>query len=142
MLSDKRRPRVLLAVSTGAQERMSRILAGYHLERPASLRELAFAMRCSAFDLAVVGSHFDSSRAIEALKTVLLNAPQVPLVCVRASPFDSTLGEATLAAFEAAAEEIGVDCYVDVLKFPDDAAGNARVRALFDRLLHVTPRGS
>ena len=137
MLSDERKPRVLMAVSPRAVARMRRILEGFRLECPGSLGELAHAMRGCSFDLVVVGSHFDGSRTIEALKTVRLHAPQVPLACVRAAPFCNPLGEATLAALQAAAEELGIDCFVDVLQFPDDDAGNAGVRALFDRLAFV-----
>jgi hypothetical protein len=138
MLSNARKPRVLMAVTTRAAERMCRILDGVDLQRPSTLREFAFALRCSSFDLIIVGCHFDDSRAIDAVKTALLNAPSVPLACVRAAPFSSALGEATLSAFHAAAEELGADCFIDVLQFPDDAYGNARVREMLERLACVT----
>jgi hypothetical protein len=138
MLSDERRPRVLMAVSPRAADRVGRILHGFRLECPASLGQLAHAVRCASFDLVIVGSHFDGSRALEALKMVRWHAPQVPLACVRAVPFCNPLGEATLAALQGAAEELGIDCFVDVLQFPDDDAGNARARAIFERLVFVT----
>ena len=138
MLSDEHTPRVLMAVSPRAADRIGRILHGFRLECPGSLSELAQALHSSSFDVVVVGSHFDGSRAIEALKMVRWHAPQVPLACVRGAPFCNPLGEATLAAFRAAAEELGVDCFVDVLRFADDDAGNARLRAMFDRLVFVT----
>jgi hypothetical protein len=138
MLSGKHAPRVLMAVSPGAADRIGRILHGFRLECSGSLGELAQALRSSSFEVVVVGSHFDGSRAIEALKMVRWHAPQVPLVCVRGAPFCNPLGEATLAAFRAAAEELGVDCFVDVLQFADDDAGNARLRTMFDRLVFVT----
>jgi hypothetical protein len=138
MLSDEHTPSVLMAVSPRAADRIRRILHGFRLECPASLGELAQALRSSSFDVVVVGSHFDGSRALEASRMVRWHAPQVPLACVRGAPFCNPLGEATLAAFRAAAEELGVDCFVDVLQFADDDAGNARLRAMFDRLVFVT----
>lgn len=138
MLSNERKARVLMAVSERAGERMSRILAGLDVAPAASLRELVHALRCSSFDLVIVGCHFDGSRATEAVKSALLHAPGVPLACVLAAPFSSTLGEGTVAAFQTAAEELGVDCFVDVTQFPDDVAGNARVRAMLERLVFVT----
>ena len=136
MLSEERKPRVLMAVSLPAAERIGRILVeDFRIERAASLRELVHTMRCSSFDLVIVGAHFDGSRAIEALDVVRLHAPQVPLVCVRVAPFCDPLGEATLAAFQTAVEELGVDCFVDLLTFPDDGAGNARIRTMIERLL-------
>jgi hypothetical protein len=127
-----------MAVDARAAQRMSRILEGWQCDWPASLRDLVHALRCSSFDLVIVGCLFDGSRAIEALAAARLHAPDVPLACVRAAAFSSRLGEATLAAFHSAAEELGADCYVDVLQFPDDGAGDARVRGMLERLMLVT----
>jgi hypothetical protein len=137
MLSNERKPRVLMAVSPRAAERMCRVLEGLELERPASLSDMTHALRCSSFNLVIVGCHFDGSRAIEAVNTALMHAAGARIVCVRAAPFCSSLGEATLAAFHAAAEALGVDGFLDVLQFPDDPGGNARVRALLERLVYV-----
>jgi hypothetical protein len=138
MLSRERKPRVLMAVSDRAAERMSRVLAGWEVVTAASLPQFVHALRCSEFDLVIVGCHFDGSRALEAVKSVMAHCARVPLACVLAAPFSSQLGEGTVAAFHAAAEELGVDCFIDVLQFPDDEAGNARVHAMLERLLFVT----
>jgi hypothetical protein len=138
MLANGRKARVLMAVSPRAAERMSRILPGVEVTQAASLGEFTYALRCRSFDLVVVGCHFDGSRALEAIKTARSNAPGAALACVLAAPFESTLGVGTLAALQAAAGELGVDCFIDVMQFPDDAAGNARVRSILDRLALVT----
>lgn len=138
MLANGRRARVLMAVSPRAAERMSRILQGVEVRQAASLGELAYALRCDSFGLVVVGCHFDGSRALEAIETARSNAPAAALACVLAAPFESALGGGTLAAFEAAAAELGIDCFIDVMQFPDDAAGNARVRSILERLVFVT----
>jgi hypothetical protein len=135
MLSNGRKARVLIAVSERADERMSRILAGFDVMRADSLSGLALALRCASFDLVIVGCHFDGSRATEAVKTARSQAGAVPLACVLAAPFSGPLGEGTVAAFHAASEELGVDCFIDVTQFPDDAAGDARVRAMLERLV-------
>jgi hypothetical protein len=128
-----RKPRVLVAVSERAAERMCRILDGLELEQPGSLALFAQALRCSSFDLVVIGCHFDGSHAIEAVKTARWHAPRVPLACVLAAPFSSRLGEAALSVFHVAAEELGADCFIDLMQFPDDAEGNARARAMLQQ---------
>jgi hypothetical protein len=138
MAARQRTLRVLMAVSERAAARMRRVFDGLEFERPDSLSQFSHALRCSPFDLVVVGCMFDGSRAIEAIKIARLHAPHMPLACVRAAPFTSALGEGTLAAFHAATEELGADCFVDLLQFPDDAEGNARVRTLLERLACVT----
>lgn len=129
-----RTPRVLMAVSPRAAQRMCRILDGWEIVQPESLRTLAHELRRATYDLIIVGHLFDDSRAIEAARAALLHAPRVPLVCVRAAPFQSVLGDAAIDAFHAAAEELGAECFIDVLQFPDDGEGNARVRLLIERL--------
>ena len=111
--------RALLAVSPRAVDRMSRILAGWDLTQPPSLHAMVDDLRCKRFELIIVGHFFDDSQAIEAVRS-------------------AALGEGALAAFHAAAEPLGADCFVDVLKFPDNPEGNAQVRAILDRLARGT----
>jgi hypothetical protein len=125
--------RVLVAVSPRAAQRMGRVLHGFEVELAHSVRGIAAALRRDRFDLVIVGAHFDRSNAMHAVTTVRSLACDVPLACVRAAPFSTGLGEGTLAAFRAASEELGVDCFVDLLEFPDDDAGNARARAVLER---------
>jgi hypothetical protein len=127
-----------MAVSERAAPRMRRVLDGLEFDQPASLYQFSHALRCSPFDLVIVGCMFDGSRAIEAIRMAKLHAAHVPLACVRAAPFSTALGEATLSAFHAAAEELGADCFVDLLQFADDVEGNSRVRTLLERLAFVT----
>lgn len=134
MQRGERRPRVLVAVSERAAERMGRVLQGFASEWCGSVEELRHALQRSQYDLVVVGSRFDGSNAIEAVKAVVQERA-APLACVRAAPFGVPLGDATLAAFRVAAEELGARCFVDVLQFPDDAAGNAELRAMLERCL-------
>lgn len=134
MLWDTRKPHVLTAVSPRAAKRMSRILQGFVVQRAYSATDVARALRCWSFDVVIVGSRFDGPNAIEAVKLVLGRTPGVPLVCVHLERFCPAAEQATLAAFRAACEELGVD-FVDVLSFPDDEAGNARVRAELESIL-------
>lgn len=115
---------------------MGRILEGFAPEWCGSVDELRHALQCARFDLVVIGSRFDGSNAIEAVKAVVDQGQgAAPLACVRAAPFGVPLGEATLAAFKVAAAELGARCFVDVLQFPDDDAGNAEVRAMLEGCL-------
>lgn len=138
MLMNERRPHVLLAVDPRVAQRMLRILEGFAVERAATVADVAGALQRSRFDLVIVDSHFDRSHAIEATQAVLAKARDVPLVCVRAMPFNTFLTGASVAAFRAAAVALGADLFLDVLQFPDDDAGNARARAMLERVALVT----
>ena len=138
MLSNERRPRVLIAVNPRASGRMLRVLEGFAVERAATVDEVSGALQRLRFDLVIVGSHFDRSHGIEAIEAVLAQACEVPLVCVHAAPFNTPLTEASVAAFRAAAMALGADLFLDVLQFPDDDAGNARARAMLERAALAT----
>src|SRR4026207_1522760 len=103
MFAGQPRPRVLMAVSEGAAERMCRILGGLELERPVAMPQFVDALRCLSFGLVGVGSPFDGCRAIDAINIARTHAADVPLACVRAAPFCTPLGDAPLAAFRRAA---------------------------------------
>jgi hypothetical protein len=128
-----RKPRVLLAVTPGAAERMGRILEGWEIERPQSLPAFVEALHSGSYDAVVVGHFFDDSRAIEALAAARQDAPRAPLVCVRAVPFSCALGDAAISAFQAAAQQLGARCFIDVLQFADNPEGNGRVRSIVER---------
>lgn len=73
-------------------------------------------------------------RAAAALERVRARDETFPVVCVRGLPF-SRLGERTLEASRVALGELGARDFIDLLEYPDDALGNARVRAMLERLL-------
>ena len=71
---------------------------------------------------------------IDALKEAVSRAARTPVVCLRGTGFVSALGAGTVEALRLASEALGADCFIDLGRFPDDAAGNARVRAMIERL--------
>jgi hypothetical protein len=55
------------------------------------------------------------------------------VVCVRGLP--SRLGHRSLHALRTVLDELGARDFIDLLEYPDDALGNARVRAMLERLM-------
>jgi hypothetical protein len=58
------------------------------------------------------------------------------VICVRGLANVSPLRAASVHALCLAAEELGVDSFVDLNEFPDDDVGDSRVRMLLESLLH------
>src|SRR5256885_1618928 len=82
------------------------------------------------FDLVVLGTHFAESSALDALRQVREESPGTRIACVRGVPFRPGLGRATMDAFEQACIALGANVVVDLLQYPDDAAGDAAIRGL------------
>ena len=79
------------------------------------------------FELVIRGTHFAESSVF----TVLEGLPRERrrrVVCVQALPFSHGLGKSTFAAFRSACLALGARVVLNLTEFPDNAAGDARVR--------------
>jgi DNA-binding LacI/PurR family transcriptional regulator len=135
MTSPAAAPRVVAAVSREVQRRIRAILPGCELHFVQTEEQLLRALNEARCDMLIVGSHFDESTAVAALERVLARGASFPVVCVRVMPFAARLGQPTVEALRMASSELGAQHFIDLLQYPDDENGNARVRALLQRLL-------
>jgi hypothetical protein len=127
-------PRVMAAVSRRVQRRIRAILPGCELRFVQTAAQLARALDEERCDLLIIGTHFDASSAIAALERILARGQACPVVCVRGLPFRG-LGQPALNALRLALDGLGARNFIDLLEYPDNARGNARVRAMLERLL-------
>jgi hypothetical protein len=127
-------PRIVAAVRRDVQRRIRAVLPECELRFVETGAQLVRALDEARCDMLIVGLHFDDSSAAAALQRVLAREETFPVVCVRGAPF-SHLGETTLEASRMALSELGAQNFIDLLEYPDDALGNARVRAMLERLL-------
>ena len=127
-------PRVVAAVRRDIQRRIRAVLPECELRFVETGAQLARALDEAPCHMVIIGMHFDESSAIAALERVLSREKTFPVVCVRGMPF-TRLGRPTLDALRLALGELGAQNFIDLLEYPDDAVGNARVRAMLERLL-------
>lgn len=126
--------RVIAAVSMDEQPRLRAILPGCELRFVETGSELVCALAEARCDLMIVEVHFDESAAVAALKCVLARNETFPVVCIRDVPFAKP-EHAALDALRMALGGVGAHAFIDLLEYPDDEAGNVRVRARLERLL-------
>ena len=127
-------PRVVAAVSRRVQRRIRAVLPECELHFVQTGAQLARALDEERCDMVIIGAHFDSSTAVAAIEEILSRRETFPVVCVRGLPFRS-LGPPAIKALRMALDELGAQNFIDLLEYPDDALGNARVRAMLERLL-------
>jgi hypothetical protein len=127
-------PRVVAAVTHDVQRRIRAILPECELRFVQTGSQLVHVLDEAHCALMIVEVHFDESAAAAALKCVLAREETFPVVCVRDVPF-AKLGRAALDALRTALGGAGVQAFVDLLEYPDDETGNARVRAMLEQLL-------
>ena len=127
-------PRVVAAVRRDVQRRIRAVLPGCELRFAETGDELARALDEARCDQLILRLHFDESSTVAALERVLSRRETFPVVCVRGVPF-ARLGDTALEASRLALGELGAQHFIDLLEYPDDALGNARVRVMLERLL-------
>jgi hypothetical protein len=135
MSSPAAAPRVVTAVSPDVRLRIRVILHGCELHFVHTGTQLLRALEATRCDMLIVGSHFDESTAVAALERVLARGETFPVVCIRGMPFAWRLGQPRIEASRMASSELGAQHFIDLLQYPDDENGNARVRAMLMRLL-------
>jgi len=129
---------VLLAVPPGARVRLASALRGHRLAWAETVEAVRAALERQRFDLIVVGAHFEESKPFEVLEHLAAARPASHIVCLRAVAPRVLLGKPAMRAFRAACEALGASLVLDLLDFPDSAAGNAAIRALLERELTLS----
>ena len=126
--------RVVVAVTHGLRQRIRAILPGCELLFVDTGEELLRKLDDGRCDMLILGTHFEESTALATLERVLARGENFPVVCVRARRL-SKLGRPSLDVLRMALSELGARNFIDLLDYPDDALGNARVRAMLERLM-------
>ena len=129
--------RVVAAVRGELQPRIRAILPASELRFARCGSELVRALDEAPCDLLVVEAHFDESAAAAALGCVLAREETFPVVCVRDVPSGKP-PHAALNALRMTLGAVAPDVFIDLSDYPDEEAGNARVRLVLERVLAVS----
>ena len=126
-------PRVVVAVSPELRPRIRAVLPAYELRLVETGAELLRALDEERVDMLIIGVHFDESTAVAALERALSAGELCPVVFVRGRK--TVYGERSMHALRMALDELGAQYFIDLLHYPNDALGNARVQAMLERLI-------
>jgi len=124
-----------VAVSDDARARFASILGERAVVFAGSVDEVRTVLQRGRVAAVIAGSHFGESSTLELLQQLAARPDPCPVICVQAVPFHHGLGKSTFRAFRAACLELGAKAVIDLLEYPDDEAGNARVRAALEPYL-------
>jgi hypothetical protein len=126
-------PRVVVAVSPEVRPRIRAVLPACELRFVETGAELLGVLGDERCDMLIIGVHFEESTAVAALERALRGGELCPVVFVRGRR--TLYGERSLHALRMALDELGAENFIDLLRYPDDALGNARVQAMLERLI-------
>ena len=126
------RKRILVADTPDSDRRLIEILSGHEVAFARTLSEAHRLLAQQAFDLLVIGVHFDDSRMFDLVRHVRSAQLELPVVCLRTHRFVSPA--LSIEGLEIAAKALACNLFVDLTKYPDDASGNAEVRKRLEAL--------
>lgn len=127
--------KILLAAA--ATERLRRILQGHELTVAAHVEEAKAELQKREFDMVILGVHFDESRMFELLRLVRTFPMNqlTPVVCMLTAP--SRLSDVAIEGIDHAVKAMLANAFLNLSRFPDDEAGDARVRRIIDYLILI-----
>jgi CheY-like chemotaxis protein len=132
------RTRVLVAVLHDNRERLTRVLEGHDLvfvDNGDDAREL---LEREVYGLVLLGVHFDESQMFSVLGDIRSRAKyrKVPILCVLGS-WGRMLSEVAVEGLDHAVKAMMANGFLNLLHFPDDEQGNARIRRIADYLILI-----
>ena len=127
------RKRILVADTPESDRRLTEVLNGHELAFARTLSEAQRALAQGGFDLIVIGVRFDDSRMFDLVRHVRgAGQNELPVACIRCQRFVSPA--LSIEGLELAAQAAACNLFLDLTKYPDDAAGNAEARKRLETL--------
>jgi hypothetical protein len=130
--------RILVAVVHDNRERLERVLAGHDLACVDSSDEARRLLEKERFGLVLLGVHFDESQMFSLLGDIRSHAMyrKVPILCVLGT-WGRMLSEVAVEGLDHAVKALMANGFLNLLHFPDDDEGNARIRRIADYLILI-----
>ena len=131
-LCDKR---ILVAVE--GVERLQRILVGHQLTLARDVEAAKAELQKAEFAMIILGVNFDESRMFELLRLVRTYRTNqlTPVVCMLTT--ETRLSDVAIEGLDHAVKAMLANAFLNLNKFPDDEAGNGRVRRIIDYLILI-----
>jgi CheY-like chemotaxis protein len=137
-VGDAPRTRILVAVVHDNRERLARVLEGHDLVFVETGGEAREILEKERFGLVLVGVHFDESQMFSLLGDIRSHAKyrKVPILCVLGT-YGRLLSEVAVEGLDHAVKALMANGFLNLLHFPDDDEGNARIRRIADYLILI-----
>ena len=125
--------KILVADVPHMDDRYAAAFAGWEVAFVRTLAEARQALAATRYDLMAIGVYFDHSQMFDLVRAIRNDErhAELPIVCVRGRPGFTAVTTRTL---EMSCKALGADEFIDLVRYPDDDAGNAALRAAGERL--------
>jgi PleD family two-component response regulator len=130
--------KILVAVVHDNKDRIRRLLEGHDVVFVNTCDEARSLLEAEKFGLVLLGVHFDESQMFALLGDIRAHAKyrKVPVLCVLGS-WGRMLSEVAIEGMDHAVKAMMANGFLNLLHFPDDEEGNARIRRIVDCLILI-----
>jgi PleD family two-component response regulator len=130
--------KILVAVLHDNRDRLARVLEGHDLVFVETCEEARPLLENERFGLVFLGVHFDESQMFSLLGEIRGHAKyrKVPILCVLGT-WGRMLSEVAVEGLDHAVKAMMANGFLNLMHFPDDAEGNARIRRIADYLILI-----
>jgi PleD family two-component response regulator len=137
-MAEAPKTKILVAVVHDNEDRMGRILQGHELVLVGTCEEARTLLEKETFGLVILSVHFDESQMFTLLADIRAHSKyrKVPVVCVLGS-WGRMLSEIAVEGLDHAVKAMGANGFLNLLHFPDNDEGNARIRRIVDYLILI-----
>jgi DNA-binding NtrC family response regulator len=132
------RTRILVAVDNDNRERIGRVLDGHELVLVETGEQARSLLEKEKFGMVILGVHFDESQMFSLLADIRAHAKyrKVPILCVLGT-WGRILSEVAVEGLDHAVKAMMANGFLNLMHFPDDDEGNARIRRIVDHLILI-----
>jgi hypothetical protein len=128
-------PHILIAGIPETNSRMSAALVSWRITYVDTIEQAVEAL-ARPYDAILIAVRFDESRMFDLLRYLADKgiSKNTPVVCYRSRPGPVTSTLLALQAIQVASRSLGAE-FFDLESYPDEADGNAAIRALVEGLI-------
>ena len=139
--------KILVADLPSMDARYSAAFTGWPLVFVRSMEEASAALEAPHYDAIAIGVYFDDSQMFDLVRAIRSHEVhnevpvlcvrgagqnELPVACIRCQRFVSPA--LSIEGLELAAQAAACNLFLDLTKYPDDAAGNAEARKRLETL--------
>ena len=131
------RTNVLVAATQAVAERLERVLQGHEVVFATDSTDVMARLSRERYGMVVISVHFDESQMFALLGDIRGHSfyRKIPVVCVLGD--SGRLTDIAVEGLDHAVKAMTANGFLDLKRFPDDDAGNGRIRRIVDYLILI-----
>lgn len=129
--------KIVIAATPAVRSRLERALAGHSLTFAQISADVMSLLANERYGMVIISMDFDESQMFALLGDIRSHSKyrKVPIVCVLAER--GRLSDVAIEGLDHAVKAMTANGFLDLYRFPDDDAGNARIRRIIDHLILI-----